>query len=400
MLTMSGGALSVQGNIVLNDQSQLTVNNGSLVFPQSTYSQYSIVLYNTSKLNITNSKVSTNGTTNNNFSMNLDAHDSSSVNIAGSNLSIDSGSWMLGRFMNQSTLTASGSTYLPTEIYPADSSKISATTSTFATLWLEFVPNSVGTVNVPQYTQLGTYDFDFGKTPGFDYSIHMAGSKGRLGLNSHPYSSMTVNGHGGTPSQNDIEIVFGYFVENNSAPVTLANLAVGPNITRLFNDQNRTLSMNNVNVPPLAWHVYVNQSNGFPVTITNSYLNEVATLTNGLANISGSTLQLAITGAVGPGSQLSIANSDVWSQALLAQYGGKLTVTGSTMHGNFVAASGTGSNVSLTNTTDSRDSTLQSCTSPVSQVGVPACNPLNQLGRCAQYISGGGGSITGSATCG
>jgi hypothetical protein len=47
---MTGAVLKVKGNIVLNDQAQLTVTNGGLAFPQTYFGQYSVTLNNMAKL--------------------------------------------------------------------------------------------------------------------------------------------------------------------------------------------------------------------------------------------------------------------------------------------------------------------------------------------------------------
>ncbi len=54
-LTMTGGALSIAGNLALNDNAQFTVTRGNLRFPQVNYSQYSVTLNGTSQLALTNS---------------------------------------------------------------------------------------------------------------------------------------------------------------------------------------------------------------------------------------------------------------------------------------------------------------------------------------------------------
>ncbi len=66
---MTGAVLTVQGNIVLNDQAQLTVTNGGLTFPQTSFGQYSVSLNNSANLSLNNSSFVTNGTFQNNFAM-------------------------------------------------------------------------------------------------------------------------------------------------------------------------------------------------------------------------------------------------------------------------------------------------------------------------------------------
>ncbi|MGH6800138.1 MAG: hypothetical protein ACRECZ_01755, partial [Methylocella sp.] len=294
---------------------------------------------------------------------------------------------------------------LPTEIYPSDSSQISMSNSIVAGLWLEFLPGSNATINVPQHDRQGNFDFDFGKSPGFNYSVHMAASSARLGLNSHPNSSMTVNGNG-TAGTKDIDLVFGYYVENSTAPVSIKGLHVGSDVTRQFTDQGRMLSLNHVNLNPLSWQVYVSQSNGFPVKVSNSKINEIAAFINGLLNISNSVLQIAVAGAVGPGSQMNITGTQIWSNAILAKYGGHVSIAYSGLHGNDISAAGTGSSISMTNVLEYQNGSPSLPCTPAPATGytpningVPLCNPQNPLGQCSQVNTQGGGVVTGTPAC-
>jgi len=398
-LTMTGAVLTVKGNIVLSGQAQLLITNGGLTIPQTTDFQYSLTLNNSSQLQVQNSTFVTNGTTANNFAATLNAYNTSAVEFEYSTLQAMGGSWLLGNFYDQSQLTVIGSANLPTEIYPADSSKISVTNSNFAGLWLDFLPGSNATINVPQYNAQGNFNFNFGNSVGFNYSVNMSASQCRLGLNSYPNSTMIVNGHGASGA-NDVALVFGYYVSNNTSAVSINSLTVGPSTTRQFTDQGRNLSLNNVNLNPLSWQVYVSQSNGYPVTISNSKINEIAAFTNGLVNISNSTLQLAVAGAVGPGSQMNITGTQIWSQAILAENGGHTSITSSQIHGNYISATGSGSQLSMSSVTDDRNgSSSVSCPNPVGPDGTPVCNPFNPLGQCATVNPQSGGVVTGTAAC-
>lgn len=401
-LTMTGAVLSVTGNIALNDQAQLRVTNGGLTFPQTDNFQYAVSLNNSARLTLNQSVLVTNGTAQNNFTATLNAYNTSVVDFEFATKSRDS--WLLGNFHDQSRLIVNSSTELPTEIYPSDASQISVANSNFAGLWLEFVSGSSGTINVPRQDAQGNFNLDFGNSPGFNYSVHMTAVRMRLGLNSHPNSRMTVNGSG-TEGTNDVALVFGYYVDNNAAPLTIDGLDVGSDVTRQFTDQGRTLSLNRVNLNPFSWQVYISNSNGFPVTVSNSKINEIAAMTNGRVNILNSILQLAVTGAVGPGSRMSIEGSQVWSSTILARFGGQVTITNSQVHGNFISAAGPGSGVSMSpSTMDNRNGSAgMSCASvngyPPNTSGVPLCNPQNPIGQCAQVSTAGGGVVTGTPAC-
>ncbi len=396
-LLMTNGTLTIRGQLVLNDTSELRVTNGNLKFPQSNYSEYSVTLHQHSLFKLLNSSMITNATTQNNFSMSLDAYDNSTVNVENSNLNTGTGSWLLANFHDQSSLIMQASEDLPTEIYPSDASNISISAgSSFAGLWLEFGAGSNATINVPIKDSQQNYNFNFGPSTGIAYAISVAGSKGRLGLNSHPNSTLIVNGNGASGTH-DVDLIFGYYFENNTAAVQVNGLSVGADITRQFTDQGRMLQLNHVNLNPFSWQVYAKESNGFPVIISNSFINEVTLFTNGRVSISNSVLQLAVTGAVGPGSILSISGTQIWSQSILAQNGGQVQISNSQLHGNFISATGAGSAIVLANVGEAKNGVSpQSCAAvagyPPNNNGVPLCNPFNPLYQCSQLAPTSGGA--------
>src|SRR5208283_1923632 len=184
-----------------------------------------------------------------------------------------------------------------------------------------------------------------------------------------------------------------------TAPVSLDGLTVGSNVTQQFTDQGRILQLNNVNLGPFSWQVYVSQSNNFPVSVTNSKINEIAALTNGLLNISNCVLQLAVTEAGGSGSSMNISGTQIWSQAIQDVQGGQMTITNSQLHGNFISATGAGSSITMTNVGEQRNGVApQSCAPvggfPPNNNGIPLCNPYNPLYQCSQVSATGGGTIT------
>src|SRR5262249_20066297 len=109
-LTVAGAVLTVKGNVVLHHQAQLLITNCGLTIPQTTYFQYAISLKNSSQLQLHNSSVVTNGTTANNYSIALDAYNTSTVDFENSTLPALGGSWLLAKFHDQSQLTVVNST--------------------------------------------------------------------------------------------------------------------------------------------------------------------------------------------------------------------------------------------------------------------------------------------------
>jgi hypothetical protein len=384
-LAMTNGTLSVAGNIILNNNSALSVTTGTLTFPQTNFSQYAIKLYGTAKFTMTDSSFVTNSTNTNNFPMSLTANGDSVVRFENSNLNTTD-SWLLGNFRNNSKLNVINSQTLPTEIYPFDASTISVSSSSFASIWLDFASGDVGTINIPKFDNTGKYNLNF------------TSATGRIGINSHPKSTIIVNGTY-SPLMNYANVIFGYYIENNTAPVVIDGLTVGGFVSKKYTHQGGNLTLNNVYINPLAWQVYVTQSNGFKVSIKNSKINELAAFTNGIVYITDSTLQLAVSGAVGLGSKMNINNTQIWSSTILAKFGGRMNITNSHIHGNFISASGTSSSIAMSNVIESRNGIPpQSCAPvggyPPNNNGVPLCNPLNPLYQCSQLTAADGATIT------
>jgi hypothetical protein len=406
-LSMKSGVLTVRGQVVLGDDATLTVVDGGLVFPQTDYSQYSVTLRGRSALRLTRSGFVTNGTSANNFSMSLEAHDQAEVSFDESRLDTNGGSWLLGNFHGHSKLNMVRADNLPTEVYPSEAASVSISSgSNFATVWLEFMPGSSGVVTLPTREASGNYSLSFGPTTGFDASVNITNSAGRLGLNSHPGSDIVVNGTGASGTR-DVDVVFGYYVRENTSDVSISGLTGGPDVTRTFTDQGRRLQLNHVNLNPFSWQVYVSNTNGHVVQISNSKINEIAALPHATVNISNSVLQLAVVGAFGPGAVMNIDGTQLWVQAMLAQGGGQVAISNSQIHGNYFAASGAGSKIVLTNVGESRNAVPpQSCMPvdgyPPNVDGVPLCNPLNPPYRCSQIVPPTGGAVfsaTPALTC-
>jgi hypothetical protein len=400
-LSMTGGTLSIAGNLTLDDHAAVSVSNGGLIFPQTNYNQYSITMNDQSQLTLSGATLITNQTQQNNFSMLLQANDDSLVTVDNSSLNTNTGSWLLAHFGDQSRLSMSGSQNLPTEIYPGGTSTISITSgSSLGSVWLDFAGGVSATVDIPSEDADGNYNFSLGSAGGVAYTVNITASSSRLGVNSHPNSSVIVNGHG-TSGASDAEVVLAYYVANSTAPVSIDGLDVGGDVSRQFTDQGRNLQLNHVNLNPYSWQVYVSASNNFPVTVTNSKINEIGALTDGIVNISGSVLQLGSLGAFGPGSMMTVSGSQIWSQDIQAENGGQLTIADSQLHGNFISAAGTGSFITMNNVGEERNGVApQSCAPvdgfPPNSGGVPLCNPYNPLYQCSQVVSSGGAVITSS----
>ena len=189
------GTVSIAGNLIESDSAAFTVENATLEFPQQNTDTYQIQMSGSSNLVFNNATLVTNGTSNNNFTVVLNASGSSKISISNSTLD-NTRSWLLGNLADSSTLTVNSSTFLPTETYPTDSTQVTFTNSNAGTIWLQFVPSSSANVTLPVVDGNGDFNFNFGSNGGtnIDYQVTMTGSKAILGFNSMPDSTINLTG--------------------------------------------------------------------------------------------------------------------------------------------------------------------------------------------------------------
>ena len=97
------------------------------------------------------------------------------------------------------------------------------------------------------------------------------------------------------------------------------------------------MTLNNVNLGPIAWQIYV--LNGGEAQILGSVINEVAAV-NATVDIQDSELQLAVVASYGPTGSMTITDTNIHSQSLEADFGGKITIQGSKIYGSQMRAGG------------------------------------------------------------
>ncbi len=103
-LTMTAAVLTVKRHHCAERSSSADGHERGLTFPQTSFGQYTVQLNNSAKMKLTNSTFVTTGILNNHFTVALDAHNTSIVDIGCSTLSTMGGSWLLGNFHDQSQL--------------------------------------------------------------------------------------------------------------------------------------------------------------------------------------------------------------------------------------------------------------------------------------------------------
>jgi hypothetical protein len=398
-MSFANGTLTLVGNLVLEDSAILSIVHGTLKFPQTGYSQYGIYLEGQAVLEMQYSTLITNNSTDdNNYSMSLTAYNTAMTVFIESSLDTNTGSWLLANYNEESRLMTSQTSNLPTEVYPNDESTILITgMSNIAGIWLNFMSGSEYTLMVPIMDSNGLYSFTLG-------NVTFQDSYCRLGINSYPYSSVTIIGTGESVGQ--APLVFGYYLQDSTSNVTVSDLGVGNNVSAQYTDQGRLLKIKNTYLNPFSWQVYVSSTNGFTVTLANSLINELGVFTSGIVTMINCTTQIAVLEAGGTGAFIAIQQSQLWSQSISAVAGGVLTITDSYIHGNYIAVDNSGSYIQFTNTYDlhNGNATIVNCNSnsagyPPNINGIPLCNPYFTLHRCADVSLDDDGTISGIPLC-
>lgn len=412
-LRMTGHTLSIAGNITLHNQANIIQNGGIFAVPQTPTAPITFNIFDSSFVKIDNASITTTNSSSH-VDLTINANDKSGLYFINSTLDTTSGNWILANFFGSASLHSKGVTNTPTEIYPnsnintTDATGIYLENSTVGTVWIPFPPSTTAGINVGNRLDgSGNFTFAFGRTSGFPHFIYTKNSKYRLGLGSYSGSTLTVVG-GGAGSTTDINVVFGYYVVNNTTPVTIASLPVGSDVSTTVGSD-RTLTLTHLNMNPFSWQVYASNTVSDPVnrlvTISDSIVNEVGALSKGNIKILRGTNQLAAFGAFGGvGSSITTVDTDIWNLDIIAKNGATVNLQGTTkLHGNPVISVGTGSNITIDGTVVDNcngASTQTNCTPvggyPPNAGGVPLCNSAMTLHQSATYTTSAGGTITGN----
>ena len=404
-MTMTGATLTVAGNVTLAGSSALTVTNGELAFPQHSFNQYAINLSNNSQMTIDNSTVSTNLTGANQFTVTLTASNSATLTVTNSSLLANS--HILGNFNNTSTLIESGSTDVPTEVYPTSQAKVTISGGTFGTLWLDYKSGNTGTINLPVQSVSGVFSMNTSIPSGWSTAI--TSSVGGLGVISRPGSHVTINGNGLNTLSNQPSFRVAYWLENNTSNISIngtTEFAIGGcPVTKTLTDQQRTLTLKGVCLSNYVWQIYTENTGAFTNTITGGVLAEVGVL-GPTANLTlaNATVQTASLDA--DKGKLTVTGTDIWALDIRAIDGGILTLNNTdTINGSLIAAQGAGSVLTFGNAKAEPNglATQTNCDGinglPPNIDGVPLCNVGNPLHACpVVQAASGGASYVGSMT--
>lgn len=369
----------VVGNITVEDSAQLIIRgnndltNDGFIIANEYNSQRLLKTTGTSKIQLENIIVRTQtGTAAENGSvyMNYEARDNSSMIINGAILDNES-SWLLGNFRDNSTLQATNTRYIPTEIYLNDSCDVSISgTQTSTGLWLALT-SGPHTINLPDVSADVNWTWDVSDDIGAGVKWHLAVSDADpgMGIQLYPDASATINGSGEFG-----ELTIGYFVGTDDE--TMDNLQVGLQTNTVIPGR---LTLNNVKLGPIAWQIY--HTTSASLVINNSTINEIGIVGNGSASINSSVLQLAILACYGQDSSLTLNNCDVWNQAIEADNNGKITLTGCNVYGSLFFAKNLQSVISINGGIFHDNPPVDTGTTMIDTVtGYPNYNPFRAPG--------------------
>lgn len=92
-------------------------------------------------------------------------------------------------------------------------------------------PGSSATVVVPELNKYDLYNFVFGDSPGFGYSVNISDSCCRLSFNSLPYSALIIKSDG--TSENKVPSCFGYYFIDNTEAISIFRISLSDFVVNL-----------------------------------------------------------------------------------------------------------------------------------------------------------------------
>ncbi len=185
-----------------------------------------------------------------------------------------------------------------------------------------------GTLTLPNTST--NYTWSAGSSTGLNvgWNVTVTNAQPGLSIESHADSNWTIAG--ANISQKELIVSLDLdpatsptgLVTLNQLPLGIVGASTPFSFTFPWSSQPQ-LTLNNVNLGPLAWQIYIG-SGAVPVNaqISNSAINEIGVVA-GNVNVTNSTLQLGESDAFGPLSVMNIQGSDIWNHTVQAANGGQ-----------------------------------------------------------------------------
>jgi hypothetical protein len=376
----AGQTFVVRGNILLKGNAMLWVHAapGSTVaqfIVSSSYKgQRTITTADNSRVQLENIKFSaqeSNTASAGSFDVNYNAYDHSALYVYKSWLDTRV-SWILCNLHNKSSLTGYEPNEVPTETYLQDSAQVALHgPGTKAGLWLNF-ESITGILNLPP-NQSQPFTWKTGRGAGglnTQWSVEIDTAQVGLGVQIFPSTKMTING-AGFPGTGELKVAL--LFSNNAD--TVKNLKVGLQKATVADGPNGWVSLNNVNLGPVAWQLYALMNEN--LYIKQSIVNEIGIAGPSQVVVDSSLLQLAVLGAVGLGSKMTINNSEIWNQYINAANNSTITLNNCDVTGSVFSTTNAQSSIKVNggcffqNPSGCTPATMVSVTT-----GQPYCNPF------------------------
>ncbi len=245
--------------------------------------------------------------------MSYDAEDNSIFYVNKCRLEGETG-WLLFNLKNKASLIGYNPVGIPTEAYLQDSAQVSLHgAGTNIGLWVTF-ESITDTLNLPpNMTQ--PFSWNIGRGAGglsTGWYLEIDTAVVGVGVQIFPSANITINGTG-APATGELKVALMFA---NSTD-TLKNLHTGLQNTTVTNGPNGSVTLNNVNLGPIAWQIYALMNEN--LYIKNCIINEMGIAGPSQVTADSSLFQLAVLASVGiGGSTMTINNSEIWSQAITA----------------------------------------------------------------------------------
>jgi hypothetical protein len=397
--------LTVVGNINLSGSGALSVNGGTLALANQYNLQWNINATDNANISMLNGIVTTNALGTRNLTSALYANGNTNIQVVNSTLD-RTNNWLIAKMGNSSSFSGTNST-VPTELYLNGQNSISVTgNQSQHGLHLGLGSGTSGTLTLPNTTT--NYTWSAGSSTGLQVGWNVAVTNAQPGLSieSHANSNWTIIGANVSTKELSVSVNLDPAtsptgtVTLNQLPLGIVGAGTPFSLTFPWSSQPQ-LTLNNVNLGPLAWQIYIG-SGPAPVNaqISNSAINEIGVIA-GNVTVTNSTLQLAELDPVGPLSVMNVQGSDIWSHIVQASSGGQITIQNSTIHGNLFSANGCKSGVcsviTLTNVTEAKNGTQSSCSGDITTIiqsnGTPLCDPYSPLQGTSTFTTSSGGII-------
>jgi len=373
------GNILLRGNAVLWVHSATGSTNDQFIISNNYSNQRTITALDSSRVQLENIEFRTQeGDLTNAASlyMNYDAADNSVFYINNSWLETRT-AWLLCNLKNRATLIGYRPNHVPTESYFQDTAQVTVHgAGTNIGIWLNF-ESVTGTLDLPP-NQAQPYTWKVGRSAGglfTSWYLEVDSANPGLGVQIFPTSKINING-AGLPATGELKVAL-LFANSTD---TMKALKVGLQNTTIANGLAGSVTLNNVNLGPIAWQLYALANEN--LFVKNSVVNEIGIAGPSRVTVESSVLQFGALAAVGTGgSSMMINNSEIWNQAITAANNSIVTLDNCKITGSAFSTTDNASHITVNGGCFFQNSSGCSEDAMVDiATGYPLCNPFIPAG--------------------